>query len=390
MPNFIAKNVKNLTLPFKKDGIEFLNLLRGRRVDFLLTKTNDELFFIMIKKKDNAFIIKGEKLTRPAKVGLLQKSLEIFRDEYCSEILSSAINFSKNSLTKNNSIIKSEVEAIECLKDANNIAIEIGFGSGRHLLYRAKNEPNKLFIGIEIYKPSIEQVAKLAIKQNITNLILINTDARTFLDLIDSNLVDTIYIHFPVPWEDSPHRRVISSEFMSEAQRVLKNGGTFELRSDSRKYVDFSLLKFLDMDEVKIEVYKNKDLEISSKYEDRWKKQQKNIYDVLVTNLAFSDKKQVVDDLKFEFFDLKLIKRNFTHGVSKFDEFFVNFEEIYDFDSGELLMKVSYGAFDRPGNYFIKFSKNSTSYFIATPLPTKINLKAHEMIKEQLSKWQIL
>ncbi|QKF64431.1 tRNA (guanosine(46)-N7)-methyltransferase TrmB [Campylobacter corcagiensis] len=390
MPNFIAKKCKNLTLPFEKDGVKFLNLLKGRKVDFILTRANEELFFVTVKKKDDAYLFKGEKLTRPAKVGLLQKALEILRDEFCSEILNNSINFNKNSLTKNSSIIMSELEAIKALNGREKIAIEIGFGSGRHLLYRAKNELDKLFVGIEIYKPSIEQVAKLAIKQNIENLVLVNSDARTFIDLVGSNLVDTIYVHFPVPWDDSPHRRVISGEFMSEIQRILKVGGTFELRSDSRAYVDYSLIKFLDMDGVSIKVHKNRDLEISSKYEDRWKKQLKDIYDVWLKNLVKSGEKSWKDRLKFDILDINLVKQNFRHKVTKFSDFFLNFEEIYEFDSGELLIKLSFGAFDTPGNYFIKISKDKTEYFIAKPLPTDMNLKAHEKVKEQLAKWQIL
>lgn len=390
MPNFIAKKCKALTLPFEKDGVKFLNLLRGRKVDFILTQANDELFFVTVKKRDDSYLFKGEKLTRPAKVGLLQKALEILRDEFCSEILSSAINFNKNSLTKNSSIILSELDAIKALQSKDKVAIEIGFGSGRHLLYRAKNEKDKLFVGIEIYKPSIEQVAKLAIKQGIENLVLVNSDARTFIDLVGSNSVDTIYVHFPVPWDDSPHRRIISTEFMNQAQRVLKVSGTFELRSDSRAYVDYSLIKFLDMDGVSIKIHKNRELEISSKYEDRWKKQFKDIYDVWLKNLVQSSEKSCVDRLKFDSLDINLVEQNFRHKVTKFSEFFLNFEEIYKFDSGELLIKLSFGAFDRPGNYFIKISKDKTEYFIAKPLPTDINLKVHEKVKEQLAKWQTL
>lgn len=388
MPNFITKNLTKPTLPFEKDGVRFISYAKGRKVDFILTEAKDEQFFITLKPKELGYVIKGEKLTRPAKVGLLQKSLEVFRDEFCSNILSNAINFSKNSLTKNSSIIKNELQILDLIKESKEVAIEIGFGSGRHLLYRAKNEPNRLFVGIEIYKPSIEQVAKLALKQSIENLVLVNTDARTLLDLVASNLVDTIYLHFPVPWDDSPHRRVISSEFMSEVQRVLKIGGTFELRSDSRSYVDFSLLKFLDMDGAKITIHKNRNLEISSKYEDRWRKQEKDIYDVVVTNSLLSNAKLKFSNLEFPNYNKGLVERNFTHGVQKFSDFFLNFEEIYKFENGDILIKLSFGPFDRPGNYFIKISSNKTEYFICKPLCTNINIKAHEKVKERLDKWQ--
>ncbi|NLY03461.1 MAG: tRNA (guanosine(46)-N7)-methyltransferase TrmB [Campylobacter sp.] len=388
MPNFIAKKISNFTLPFEKDGVKFLNFAKGRKVDFILVEVEEEQFFITFKSRKDEFVIKGEKLTRPAKVGLLQKSLEILRDEFCSEISSNAINFSKNSLVKNSHIIKTELEALECLKSTKKVVIEIGFGSGRHLLYQAKKSSDTLFVGIEIYKPSIEQVTKLAIREDIKNLILINSDVREFINLLNSNFVDTVYMHFPVPWDDSPHRRVISSEFMGEIQRVLKVGGAFELRSDSRLYVDYSLLKFLDMDEVDIEIYKNRNLEISSKYEDRWRKQGIDIYDVIVKNFRVCDELKSSANLEFSLLNPDMIEQNFTHKVQKFSEFFINFEEIYKFDSGEILIKVAYGSFDTPGNYFIKISKDKAEYFIAKPLSKKINMQAHMKVEEQLIKWQ--
>lgn len=37
-----------------------------------------------------------------------------------------------------------------------------------------------------------------------------------------------------------------------------------------------------------VHVKKNQDLEITSKYEDRWRKMEKDIYDVTLTNEVFS------------------------------------------------------------------------------------------------------
>lgn len=387
MPNFRANRLKNLNLPFEKDGVEFIDIAKGRVVDLLLARIQGEEFFITIKPEKNIFIIKGEKLTRPAKVGLLQKALEVFRDEFCDEIISNSINFKKNSLTKNSLIIKDELQTLEELKHHDQIAIEIGFGSGRHLLYRAKENQDIFYLGIEIYKPSIEQVAKLALKSKISNLNLVNTDARSFLNLINSNTVDVIYLHFPVPWDDSPHRRVISAEFMDEVQRVLKSGCKFELRSDSRSYIDFSVLKFLDMDFVDIEVFKNRDIEISSKYEDRWKRQDKDIYDIILTNKMVSRNLKDVENLDFAVLNPVRIYQNFKRQKHKFDDFFINFEEIYKFNDEKILLKLSFGDFNVAENRFILVSKDKTEYFLNKPLKTIKNQKAHKKIEELLLKW---
>ena len=85
-----------------------------------------------------------------------------------------------------------------------------------------------------------------------------------------------------------------------------------------------------------------------------------------------------------------LIASNFKHEKFKFDDFFINFEEIYKFSDDEILLKLSFGDFSVNENRFIYISKEVSKYYINSPLPTKINQKAHEKIKEILLKWQIL
>jgi len=51
------------------------------------------------------------------------------------------------------------------------------------------------------------------------------------MELIPSNIVGKVYVHFPVPWDKKPHRRVISTSFIEESRRVLKVGGQLELRT---------------------------------------------------------------------------------------------------------------------------------------------------------------
>lgn len=385
MPNFRVKKLKNLTLPFEKNGVKFLKLAKGRVVDLLLTEVFGEKFFITIKSSGDKFIIKSEKITRPARLENLQIALEIFRDEFTQELITNSIN-AKKSKFKKSEIVKDELEAINFLNNSNKKAIEIGFGSGRHLLYRAKENPEISYLGIEIYKPSIDQVENLAIKDKLLNLALLNCDARSFLSLVKSNSIDFIYLHFPVPWDDSEHRRVISKSFLEEAKRVLKVNARFELRSDSRNYSEFSINEMLDLNGVNLEIYKNKNLEISSKYEDRWKKQDKDIYDIIMINSDLSDDISNFKELEFPKFDSLKIASNFKHEKFKFDDFFINFEEIYKFSDDEILLKLSFGDFSVNENRFIYISSEVSKYYINSPLPTKINQKAHEKIKEILLK----
>lgn len=420
MPNFIAKKARVDSLPREKNGVKFKQIFIGRACDLILCECEESEFFITLKPKNNSFVIKGEKLTRPAKIGLLQNALHEFKGEFCDEIISEAFAISPNSLIKKETPIKSESEILtfinenlqakfdEISSENSNakfihIRLEIGFGSGRHILYQASNNPDVFFIGIEIYKPAIEQVAKLAIAQNLNNIALLNCDARTFLQMLDSNSLDKIYLHFPVPWDDAPHRRVISYEFLQECERVLRKGGIFELRSDSENYVKFALEKMMDFPCARVNIVKNEDLNITSKYEERWKRQQKDIYEVKFECVDDKAQEKLEFDFSFGRYDATKIAQNFRNETLKFDDFFVHFEDIFyarnldenreishkilsNFKENEIFIKVSFGSFNAPTSHFILITDEICEYYFKFPLKTKANAKAHEKIKEYLAK----
>ncbi len=419
MPNFIAKKAHVGSLPREKNGVKFKQIFIGRACDLILCECEESEFFITLKPKNTSFVIKGEKLTRPAKIGLLQRALHEFKSEFCDEIISEAFAISQNSLIKKETPIKSESEILtfvneilqakfDEISNANPnakfrcVRLEIGFGSGRHILYQANNNPDVFFIGIEIYKPAIEQVAKLAIAQNLNNVALLNCDARTFLQMLGSNSLDKIYLHFPVPWDDAPHRRVISYEFLQECERVLRKGGIFELRSDSENYVKFALEKMMDFPRARVNIVKNEDLNITSKYEERWKRQQKDIYEVKFECVDDKAQEKLEFDFSFGRYSTDKIAQNFCNETLKFDDFFVHFEDIFyarnldengkttnnssNFKENEIFIKVSFGSFNAPTSHFILITDEICEYYFKFPLKTKANAKAHEKIKEYLAK----
>ena len=320
----------------------------------------------------------------------MQKALQIFKDEFCDEIISESFAFKDRSLTQKTTKILDENEVLNLINSGKfeKIFIEIGFGSGRHLLFQARQNSDTLVIGIEIYKPAIEQVAKLAIKENLQNVALINTDARILLSMIGSNLLDKIFLHFPVPWDDAPHRRVISHEFASECVRTLKKGGKFELRTDSELYFEFAKEIFGEFSEFgKSEFFKNQEAGISSKYEDRWKKLDKDIYDFIFENSQISPNLEKKFILEFPKFDKEKIYENFTNEAFKGDDFFVHFEEIYK-SKDRVFIRVSLGAFDLPQQCYLVLGNDFASYFIKFPLAVEQTYKAHKKVTEILEKWQ--
>ncbi|EQB0825418.1 tRNA (guanosine(46)-N7)-methyltransferase TrmB [Campylobacter jejuni] len=386
MPNFKSKKIKEINLPCSKDDVEFLWLAKNDNVSLIYTKVQEESFFLQIKKAQNGFVIKGDKHTKPSKIGYLQKALKIFKEGFCEDIINEAFGLKNNALIEKTPFIVDNFDEL-LSKLQGKIYIEIGFGSGRHLLYQAKENPNVLILGVEIYNPALTQVAKLAKAQNVNNILLIQGDARLLLSVLKSKSVEKIFLHFPVPWDKKPHRRVIGKDFCKECARVLTQNGRFELRTDSFEYFNFTLEQFLTFPVPKFSLRKNENLEISSKYEDRWKKQEKNIYDLWVWNFNQECRNYELNEfnlssVEFSKEDLKKIEQNFKNITIKKDDFFLHFESIYKQDEN-LLLKVAFGAFNKPEHCYLHLDK-TIDFAFKEPFKIQENIKAINELKEIL------
>ncbi|MDN5099233.1 tRNA (guanosine(46)-N7)-methyltransferase TrmB [Aliarcobacter butzleri] len=396
MPHIVFEKNELLKTPSIKDGVSFEFIAKSynftstpRRDEYkIAVKDQDKDFLLSIKPKDDDLMIKSDKVTRLSPVSLIKKALNYYVELNNSKILFSNTNNLQVKKELKNEYLKDINYFVDDFKTDKEIQIEIGFGSGRHLLHQAKSNQNIQFIGLEIHYPSIEQLLKQLEIQNITNVLVVNYDARLFMEFIESNKVGRIFVHFPVPWDKKPHRRIYSNEFVNEALRVLKIGGTLELRTDSRKYFDFCTQVLTNLPKGRITIDINKDLAVSSKYEDRWKKQGKNIYDVVLE--AWNEDENI--NLNYDFsFDFEANFNKIINSIPKKSmiekNFFVHIEEIYTIlekdNSG--LIKITMGNFDRPVTKYILIENKKISYYQGNPLPTSANIDAHKKLIEILS-----
>lgn len=386
MPNFHTTTYKLPSLPVKQGESEFKFFAKSKRGEILvMAKCFDEHLLLKINKNKKGYLIKGDKITRPSRVAILQKALIDFRDLVQAEALISNIESKKvKSFGKSAYLKKMDYFADE-FQTEKEILIEIGFGSGRHLLHQAKKNPDKVVIGLEIHKPSIEQVLKQCELQNITNILVVDYDARVFLEFLHSNSVSQIFVHFPVPWDKKPHRRVMSERFIKEASRVLKQNGTLELRTDSDNYFEYSFFECMKEPKIELHVNKNRDLEISSKYEDRWKKQEKNIYDITMMQQEISSDVPRIGRLKFEKpISFLHVKENFQEKVLRGEDFFAHIEEIYEIDKESGFIRVSFGGSQKNEHNYVFIDKESIAYLPDNVLATQDNQNAHKLIEKIL------
>ena len=397
MPHIVFEKKELITTPSNKDGVDFKFIAKSynftqknRKIEYRIAlKHEDKDFLLSLKPKNDDFMIKADKVTRISPVTLVKNALNAYVNLNEANILFSNTNNLKLKNEIENKYLKDINYFVDEFNTDKEIQIEIGFGSGRHLLHQAKTNPNIQFIGLEIHYPSIEQLLKQLELQNITNVLVVNYDARLFMEFIESNKVGKIFVHFPVPWDKKPHRRIYSNEFVNEALRVLKVGGTLELRTDSRKYFDFCTEVLTNLPKGRITIDINKDLAVSSKYEDRWKKQGKNIYDVVLESLDEDENINLNFDFTFNFeidFNKTLVTIPTKSIIEK--NYFIHVEELYVIESSNNsgLVKITMGNFDRPVTKYLHVDNGNISYYQGNPLPTSSNISAHKKLKEILSK----
>ena len=391
MPHLHIKEFKTISLPSEKDGVVFRFMASNvmhKDEKMIAVNYEGEDFFLLVKEDTDRTLLKTDKLTRPASIYNVHKALLAYAKAADLEVLASNVPDTQKNvhLQEATALKKIEYFAKE-FPSEKEIRIEVGFGSGRHLLHQAANNPDVLFIGIEIHRPSIEQVLKQIVIQKLDNVLLLDYDARLFMELIPSNLVGAIYVHFPVPWDKKPHRRVISTNFIKEARRVLKVGGTLELRTDSENYYAYSYETFIAFPKISLQINKNRDIAVSSKYEDRWKRMEKNIYDVIMTN--DEDSPQLKIEGNFDFGDCcaSLLSEEellqLHNKTVRFDGGFIHFERVYTLENG-VMLRISMGSFDRPEHLYVIVEKDRVAYFPELPLRSPVNLKAHQHLVKVL------
>ena len=388
MPHLHIEEFNQIDFPQVYDEVHFNFIAKNtnHNDEKLISVTVDEEdFFLLLKEEENRTLLKTDKLTRPASIYNVHRALLAYAKTADLHVINSNVPQTQKNihLQEVTALKKIEYFANEFPLD-KEVKIEVGFGSGRHLLHQAANNPEILFIGIEIHRPSIEQVLKQSVIQKLDNLLVLDYDARLFMELVPSNIVGAVYVHFPVPWDKKPHRRVISTSFIEEVRRILKIGGTLELRTDSENYYAYSYETFIAFNKTTLQINKNKDIAVSSKYEDRWKKMEKNIYDVTMINDVFSEELSIAGDFAFSNvscnFENVLALHNKTF---RFDGGFIHFERTYTTKDG-LMIRLSMGSFDRPEHLYILLNKENISYYPQLPLKSRSNLQAHKELDKVL------
>ena len=117
--------------------------------------------------------------------------------------------------------------------------LEIGFGSGEHLVHQAQANPHVSFIGCEPYINGVATLLGKIRKAGVNNITVHPGDARDLFDVLPDDAIEKAFLLYPDPWAKARHhrRRFVTPEHLGPLHQVLRAGSTFRVATDIADYV---------------------------------------------------------------------------------------------------------------------------------------------------------
>ncbi|PWC34388.1 tRNA (guanine(46)-N(7))-methyltransferase TrmB [Azospirillum sp. TSO35-2] len=125
-----------------------------------------------------------------------------------------------------------------------DIWLEVGFGSGHHLAWQARHNPDVGIIGAEPFVNGVAALLGLLEDDGLEdNVRVLPDDARPLLDALPDASIGRAFVLFADPWPKKRHadRRFIGPENLPRLARVLKDGAELRLASDDMGLVRWML-----------------------------------------------------------------------------------------------------------------------------------------------------
>ena len=121
--------------------------------------------------------------------------------------------------------------------------LEIGFGSGEHLLAQAEANPGVGLIGCEPYINGIAAALRPLSERPDLPVRLTMQDARAVLWTVADRSLARVFLLFPDPWPKRRHhkRRFVQPAALDQLARAMIDGGEFRFATDHREYARWTL-----------------------------------------------------------------------------------------------------------------------------------------------------
>lgn len=145
-----------------------------------------------------------------------------------------------------------ERQFLNLRKYTNNkpLWLEIGFGSGEHLLNQAQVNPDVIFFGCEPYINGVASLLAKIKEKRVNNIFIYPGDVRNLFDVLPSNSIDRVFLLYPDPWPKKRHnrRRFVNPEYLIPLCRVMKIAAQFRIATDVKEYCSHAFQEVLKLD----------------------------------------------------------------------------------------------------------------------------------------------
>jgi tRNA (guanine-N7-)-methyltransferase len=133
------------------------------------------------------------------------------------------------------------------LPSNTDIFLEIGFGTGEHLVHIATCYPEMLCLGAEPFLSGVAQCVSAIHDAELSNVRILPSDVRPLLEAMPDASVARVDILFPDPWPKRAHhkRRLVNAALLDMLARVMREGGTLMLATDHEEYGAWMLEQLL-------------------------------------------------------------------------------------------------------------------------------------------------
>lgn len=116
--------------------------------------------------------------------------------------------------------------------------VELGSGSGMHLIKLAQRAPEALCVGLEIRFKRAFKTGEKAELNGLKNVRVLRTDAKQIQHLFKANQVSGFFVNYPDPWDKRRwlKNRLLSAELLNTMHELLKPGGFLRYKTDHQEY----------------------------------------------------------------------------------------------------------------------------------------------------------
>jgi tRNA (guanine-N7-)-methyltransferase len=128
--------------------------------------------------------------------------------------------------------------------DGRPLHLEIGFGSGEHLAYRADLLPDHGFIGAEPFLNGVVGALAQVRDKGLANVRLHMGDALDVLERLPDASLRFVYLLHPDPWPKARHakRRMMNHGPLDQIAAKLAPGGEFRFSTDHPVYCCWAMM----------------------------------------------------------------------------------------------------------------------------------------------------